>query len=78
MSNDEKIVQLNREAKLYLVGILKNGFITQNDVYKIAGMTNLNSLRIEVIDRREQVEKDIVSNSDEQKARFAGQNNGQF
>ena len=68
MSNDEKIVQLNRESKLYLVGILKNGFITQNDVYKIAEMTNLNSLRIEVIDRREQVEKDIVSNSDEQKA----------
>lgn len=57
MSIEKKIV-LSRECKSLLLSVLKNGYITEQDVRLLAKNTGIDpvSIEIEVIDRTDQVE----------------------
>lgn len=56
MMNDIETIEINRDMKLHLLGILKKGYITRNDVQELGKLTGIETITIEVIDRREQVE----------------------
>lgn len=56
MMNDIETIEINRDMKLYLLGILKKGYITRNDVQELGNLAGIETITIEVIDRREQVE----------------------
>lgn len=56
MMNDIETIEINRDMKLHLLGILKKGYITRNDVQELGNLAGIETITIEVIDRREQVE----------------------
>lgn len=60
MMNDIETIEINRDMKLHLLGILKKGYITKSDVQELGKLTGIETITIEVIDRREQVENDEI------------------
>ncbi|ATA74919.1 MULTISPECIES: hypothetical protein [Capnocytophaga] len=58
MNNEAK--PLDKEAKILLLKILKQGYISPENLKELEQKIHLPSLRIEVIDKREQVQPDYI------------------
>lgn len=58
MNNENK--PLDKEAKVLLLKILKQGYISPENLKELGQKINLPSMRIEVIDKREQVRPDYI------------------
>ncbi|MDO4782408.1 MAG: hypothetical protein Q4A09_04230 [Capnocytophaga felis] len=60
MNNDTK--PLDKEAKILLLKILKQGYITPEQLKELTQKIELPLIQIEVIDKREQVKDSWLSN----------------
>ena len=55
-----KAVTLSKEAKALMLTILTKGTITENEGYKLFSVLGLEGITLEIIDKREQVNEDLL------------------